>query len=202
MGAVFVAFQFLFIAYLISTPLPRNMHPSIALASFDLKQVDKPSEIKKRIHRTKPEYKPKPQQLAIKSEVIRQKIDTNSTKLAFSPIQVDLVGGRITGPSEWSAKLQESPSSNQELLPLLRFDPSYPRKAAIKGIEGYVKLKFSVNEQGYVENIEVLEEKPRRTFAKSAVRALKKWRYKPQVVNGKPQMVEGLIVTLEFKLRH
>lgn len=87
-----------------------------------------------------------------------------------------------------------------ELTPLVRIEPRYPRKAAIKGIEGWVKLKFDVTTKGTVENVEVLDSNPKRIFDQAARQALLKWKYQPKKVDGKLEIVPGQQVTIQFKL--
>ncbi|MFT4941206.1 MAG: protein TonB [Paraglaciecola sp.] len=89
---------------------------------------------------------------------------------------------------------------NGDVRPIVRVEPKYPLDAARNGIEGWVKLTFSIDTLGQVINAEVLEADPKRTFDRAALRALKKWKYKPQIVDGKPLTKDGLIVMLDFKL--
>ncbi|MCB0412523.1 MAG: energy transducer TonB [Bdellovibrionales bacterium] len=89
-------------------------------------------------------------------------------------------------------------SNDKSLTPLVRVQPQMPRKAAMEGIEGWVRLRFDVTEDGSVDNVSVVNSKPPRVFDSSARQALLKWRYKPQVVDGKPIRMEGLEVQLDF----
>ncbi|MCB0357265.1 MAG: energy transducer TonB, partial [Bdellovibrionales bacterium] len=89
---------------------------------------------------------------------------------------------------------------DSEVLPLVRIEPQYPRKAAMQGLEGWVLLEFDINSIGTVENVKVLESIPRQVFNSSAMRALQKWKYKPKLVNGKAEKQVGLKVKLQFKL--
>ena len=84
--------------------------------------------------------------------------------------------------------------------PIVRMQPKYPNAAAQEGIEGWVKLIFSIDASGAVRDIEVVDAEPKRIFNKAARRALSKWKYKPQLVAGKPVAQEGLEVVLDFKL--
>ena len=84
--------------------------------------------------------------------------------------------------------------------PIVRMQPKYPNAAAQEGIEGWVKLIFSIDASGTVRDIEVVDAEPKRIFNKAARRALSKWKYKPQLVAGKPVAQEGLEVVLDFKL--
>jgi len=87
-----------------------------------------------------------------------------------------------------------------DATPIVRIEPKYPIQAARDGKEGWVKLSFTINEIGGVEDVKVMDSKPKRVFDKSARRALKKWKYKPKVVDGKPMRQPGLTVQLEFNM--
>ncbi|PQJ55121.1 hypothetical protein BTO11_02495 [Psychrosphaera saromensis] len=65
----------------------------------------------------------------------------------------------------------------------MRIEPRYPE--GIKGINGYVKAECTINESGKVDKITVLESVPKGVFDKEALRALKRWIYKPAELNGK-----------------
>ncbi|PKG39228.1 energy transducer TonB [Psychromonas sp. Urea-02u-13] len=85
-------------------------------------------------------------------------------------------------------------------MPLYRVEPKYPRKALRLGKQGHVLLSFDVNESGRVVNINVLEAQPPRLFERAAKRALKKWKYKPMLVNGKAVSQRGQKIRLDFKM--
>ena len=87
-----------------------------------------------------------------------------------------------------------------DATPIVRIEPKYPVQAARDGKEGWVKLSFTINEVGGVEDIEVMDAEPKRIFDREARRALDKWKYKPKIEDGKPIKQFGLIVQLDFKL--
>ena len=87
-----------------------------------------------------------------------------------------------------------------EATPIVRIEPKYPMQAARDGKEGWVRLSFTINEIGGVEDVKVLDAKPKRIFDKEAKRALRKWKYRPKVVDGKPEKQFGLAVQLDFKM--
>lgn len=89
---------------------------------------------------------------------------------------------------------------NQQALPLHRVEPTYPARALQRGIEGYVVLRFSIDETGRPTDIEVVEAKPKRTFEREAMRALKNWKYQPKLLDGKAVSQPGQSIKLEFKL--
>lgn len=90
--------------------------------------------------------------------------------------------------------------SDTDTIPLVRINPIYPRRAAERRIEGWVVVKFSINEQGMVESPEVVDAEPRGIFESAAVRAIRKWRYKPKIEGGKPVKRHGISVKLTFNL--
>ena len=89
--------------------------------------------------------------------------------------------------------------SSGEVIALFRVEPAYPRKAARNGDEGWVKLEFTITEQGTVIDPIVLDARPRRTFNRSAIAAIRQWRFKPRVVGGRPVPVRATQV-IEFNL--
>lgn len=93
-----------------------------------------------------------------------------------------------------------SVSTDQQLIPLVRVPPKYPMKASLDGIEGWVKLAFTITETGAVKDVSVVASKPRRIFDRAARRAISKWRFKPQVIDGKA-VPRKAVQTLEFKLQ-
>lgn len=87
--------------------------------------------------------------------------------------------------------------SSDILTPLQRIEPSYPYRAQQAGIEGFVTLSFSVDAEGRVQDVTVVDAKPRRQFERAAIQAVSKWRYQPR-----PGASDKLpqVITLKFKL--
>lgn len=84
--------------------------------------------------------------------------------------------------------------------PIVRIEPKYPMQAQRNGTEGWVRLSFSINEVGGVEDVKVIEAQPKRVFDRAAKRALKRWKYKAKVVDGKAVKQTGLTVQLDFTM--
>lgn len=74
----------------------------------------------------------------------------------------------------------------RELTPLVRFPPEYPMSARRSGIEGYVLLRFIVTQQGTVADPEIISSEPPGVFDRAAMRSVLRWKYQPQLANGKP----------------
>ncbi len=94
----------------------------------------------------------------------------------------------MTGPSDRGA------------TPIVRINPKYPPVAARDGLSGWVKLSFTIDEVGQVIDVQVVDAEPKRVFDKEAVRALKGWKYQPQVENGIAVKQTGMQVQLDFNL--
>ena len=85
--------------------------------------------------------------------------------------------------------------NNQKIV---RTAPKYPRLALRRGITGFVEMKFNVSTDGKTKNIVVVNSEPKKTFDKSAVKALSQWTYYPKIVNGHAVEMKDLMVTLHF----
>jgi protein TonB len=88
-----------------------------------------------------------------------------------------------TGPDLGSGPSLGAPSDSDS-VPLVRVPPQYPIRAAERGIEGWVVLSFTITAIGTVENPTVIDAQPKRIFDRAAIRALKKWKYRPRIVDG------------------
>ncbi|MEL6185740.1 MAG: TonB family protein [Myxococcota bacterium] len=89
---------------------------------------------------------------------------------------------------------------DREAVPVVRVQPIYPRRMADQGIEGYVVMRFTITPSGGVSDIEVVESKPAGMFDRNAERALARWRYDPQLVDGRPVPRPGQLVRLDFQM--
>ena len=75
-----------------------------------------------------------------------------------------------------------------ELTSLVAISPEYPRRAAERGLSGYVVLRFTVTTEGTTDDVVVVESS-NAVFNSSARRAAARLRFKPRVVDGEPQAV-------------
>ena len=93
-------------------------------------------------------------------------------------------------------------NQDREVTPIFRVQAIYPRRAALQNIEGFVILQFDITPAGYTDNISVIQASPPQIFNSSAVQALRKWKYKPKIENGKAVHQKNLKVQLDFTLRN
>ncbi|MDO6566070.1 TonB family protein [Alteromonas sp. 1_MG-2023] len=93
----------------------------------------------------------------------------------------------------------QSGKGDMQASPQFRVDPAFPPEAMRDGIEGWVKLGFTVASNGTVQDIHIIEAEPKRVFDRAARRALSKWKYKPKMENGVPVAQHDMFVLLEFR---
>lgn len=90
-------------------------------------------------------------------------------------------------------------SANAQLIPLVLIQPRYPMRAKSRRIEGWVKVVFTVTETGSVADPRVVDSHPKNIFDRAALRAIVKWKFKPQFIDGNAVAVSAT-KTLQFKL--
>ena len=83
------------------------------------------------------------------------------------------------------------------LIPLVKIAPRCPSEAAMAGINGSVVLELLVNESGRVETIKIRQSRPSKILNKEALKAVRRWQFKPKSVDGVAVSQLGLL-TVEF----
>jgi protein TonB len=78
-----------------------------------------------------------------------------------------------------------------DLIPVLRRSPPYPRLLKRRGIKGFVLVEFTVTEKGLVQDPVIIESHPHEDFGKSVLRAVRYWKFQPYRLDGKPVAVRA-----------
>lgn len=114
-----------------------------------------------------------------------------------------------------------APGTNLEPVPLHRVPPFYPAIAQLQGIEGNVRVCFTVEADGALANLHITKIKFWRTkptipggaydpaFARASQEALKAeavytithWKYNPSHENGKPVKTPETCQMLKYRLK-
>jgi protein TonB len=184
-GVTFAAFAFM--QHLISQDLEFKQSPITYTPVFlpEVKQ-DSPVETKRPLPpppKPAPKAPPKPT------------LNAEAPPMAFNGLgNAPIVE---TGPIQMGSSMQPS---DMQATPIVRVEPRYPVTAARDGTQGWVELHFTISETGTVIDARVANAEPKRVFNREALKALKRWKYRPQVINGQPQPMPGQKVVLEFKL--
>jgi protein TonB len=80
--------------------------------------------------------------------------------------------------------LESMGTGTSQLIPIVKVAPRCPREAQISGIDGSVTLVLNVNSNGRVSSIQVKSAKPTRVFNSEAIKAVKRWQFKPKTIDG------------------
>ena len=144
-------------------------------------QEDEIVQTKKRVRPKKPpppKDPPPPPKLKVSSEAKPQK---NPMRLDLP--RIDVSGASGGGPfiGRWDPG---DPAAEGEAVPIVRIDPQWPREALMDGTEGFVRCEVLIGPDGSVLDVKVVEAEPGRLFVRNAVRAVRRWKFKPRIVDG------------------
>jgi protein TonB len=87
-----------------------------------------------------------------------------------------------------------------EMLPLVNVTPTYPTRAASRGIEGWCQVSFTVTETGGVRDVVVVDAEPPEMFDTASIRAAEKFKFQPKVVDGKGVEVPNVQYVFRYQL--
>ncbi|MGF1462116.1 MAG: energy transducer TonB [Maricaulaceae bacterium] len=88
--------------------------------------------------------------------------------------------------------------SDRDAQPLVRIEPSYPPRAAERGVEGECFVRFNVTAQGQPFDVEAYD--CPSVFQRAAIRAVENWKYNPKIVDGNPVQRVGVHNQFVFRL--
>ena len=87
-----------------------------------------------------------------------------------------------------------------DTLAIVRVLPRYPSRALSRGIEGWVLMEFAIDELGLAVNPVVIESEPPGIFDRAALSAVKRWKYRPMIEDGRPRMRPGVRQLISFEI--
>lgn len=102
----------------------------------------------------------------------------------------------LENPPEMDKNVVILSSKGAEKRLISKVVPVYPKLTKAAGVEGSVVLKVLISDTGKVANISLVEGNP--VLATSAMHAVRQWRYRPYVRNGKTLAFQT-IVLLDFQ---
>ena len=118
-----------------------------------------------------------------------------TTAMAFSlPPMAD---AKMSGPL--LKEIYMAGDLDAPLVPLVRVAPLYPLRASRRGIEGWVEVTFVVNAAGLVEDIKILDAKPKRIFDQAVIKCVSQWKFKAGTVTGEAVSTR-VKTTIKFEL--
>jgi len=106
----------------------------------------------------------------------------------------------MNGPNNAPAPVLQVVNVSQgvsEGLLIKKTAPVYPASALRMRMEGTVELQATISATGDISAVKVLSGDP--SLARAATDAVKRWKYKPYLLNGSPVEIQTQ-VTINFKL--
>lgn len=84
-------------------------------------------------------------------------------------------------------------SSDGEYLPIVKVAPIYPKRAAMKNLEGSCVVVYTVTANGSTRDVKVVEHMcTDPVFYRPSIQAARKFKYKPRVIDGEAIEVRGV----------
>jgi len=155
-------------------------------------------EKKKQIKKTEPEPKPKEQPRRVTEQLPSVKPATlggslDGSGLSFGVPQFneanfaefedsDLLGSNSNGPMDKSSV--DTPPKVIKRSPIV-----YPELARKQGVSGYVSMNVLINENGRVDDVQILQSEPAEVFDLMADSTIRQWQFEPATYNGKKVQV-------------
>jgi protein TonB len=91
--------------------------------------------------------------------------------------------------------------SDGEYLPIVKVAPIYPKRAALKGIEGNCVVMYTVTTNGSTRDVKVVEDMcTDAVFYRSSIEAAKKFKYKPRIIDGEAIEVQNVTNRFIYEL--
>lgn len=183
-------------------------------------KIEKPPEKKVEQVQDKPQplqrqkAPPKKQPVIQKAPVVKQEIPAMDVPKLDIPVQAVKSSGPAVNVPAASTPSSAGKTGNAQddagkgaasggvstgVVPLERVPPKYPRGAANRHIEGWVKVEFTITTDGDVEDAVVIEAQPADIFDNAALQAISRWKFKGKIVDG-VGVTQRAVQTLQFKL--
>jgi len=75
-------------------------------------------------------------------------------------------------------------------VPYSSVQPNIPEIAWINRLNGTVEVSLSINQQGKVTHVDILNSAPQGIFEEAVIKAVYRWAYPPYIVQGKAQAIK------------
>ena len=166
-----------------------EIEEELASIGIDFVRVERDEESQtkdralKRPSKVEPEEPPPPPKLTQPNRPNVDKASMSADMGAF-----DLAGLNLNAPVDG------------DTLAIVRVLPRYPSRALSRGIEGWVLLEFAIDELGLAVNPLVIESEPPGIFDRAATSAVKRWKYRPMIEDGRPRMRPGVRQLISFEI--
>ena len=166
-----------------------EIEEELAAIGIDFVRVERDEDVNtkdralKRPSQQKPDEPPPPPKLTQTSRPNMDKATMSADLSGF-----DVAGMNLNAPVDGDA------------LAIVRVLPRYPSRALSRGLEGWVLLEFAIDELGQAIEPVVVDADPKGVFGRAAISAVKKWKYRPMIEDGKPAVRYGVRQLISFQI--
>jgi len=110
------------------------------------------------------------------------------------------VAGGIAFPDDGRVHIDRNQSL--PLLPISQDYPIYPEEGKKKQLEDQVIVRYVIGKNGRVIDVQIIDHAHDPMFDQAAVEAIRQWRFRPMIKDGKPvEVVHELAVNFQL-IRH
>lgn len=166
-----------------------EIEEELAAIGIDFVRVERDEDVNtkdralKRPSQQKPDEPPPPPKL---TQTSRPNMDKASMSADLSGF--DMGGMNLDAPVDGDA------------LAIVRVLPRYPSRALSRGVEGWVLLEFAIDELGQAIEPIIVDADPKGMFGRAAISAVKKWKYRPMIEDGRPAVRYGVRQLISFQI--
>jgi len=189
LGAIFTTSVFWLLWHLVGRQVDVAQFKEATRIDFSRLRKDTEVQTKRdqKIEREKPPPAPELPKMSLSTGGIENNVAT------LTPV-VDARGAMT--------KMSMSAGSDRDVIPLVRINPDYPPRALSRGIEGWVKVQFTITPTGTVKDPVVVDAEPKQMFDDAALKAIARWRYNPRVEGGVAVERVGVQTIIRFQLEN
>src|SRR5204862_7417753 len=67
-----------------------------------------------------------------------------------------------------------------------RVYPDYPEDQRLAGLQDTVVIRYIIGTDGWIKDLDILQHAKQKAFDDATIRALREWRFKPLIQDGRP----------------
>ncbi len=137
-----------------------------------------------------PEKRPPPPMMQMQQTQVSQ---SNAPQMDMPNLDIPIQSSRFGGSllSGLTMKIGTRQISSN-LIPLSRIQPRCPLSTEAKRKGGFIELNLTISKEGTVTDVKILKSQPKRAMKELClIRAIKRWKFKPQIRDGVAVVATG-----------